>query len=202
MVKRAYLFIGIDIHDEKGMAEYIENAPKILDRIGAQVLAVDSDAELLDGQYKRQRMVLIAFPSLEVARTFWNSSEYKPLKELRERSSDQDAVLIEGFDEQPWPAPGESPVFLIGGSDAHNPEGMKPYYTGVPPISVRYGVQVLAAGTSFDTLDGRWPHGQYITLRFPSEAAFKKFWSDPDYLPYKKLREDCCNGMHMMVRGF
>lgn len=201
MAKAAYMFIGIDIRDEAGMARYVEGAPPILAGFGGRVLAVDSDAELLDGRYRRERMVLIGFPSLEAARTFWASPEYRPMKELRERSSDQDCILIEAFSDDPLPATGDGAVFMIGGGDTRDMDAMKPYYQEVPAISAKFGSRALAAGIGFDQLDGAWPHKSFVGLRFPSEDAFRKFWFGPEYAPYKKLREDNADGMHMMVRG-
>jgi uncharacterized protein (DUF1330 family) len=204
MARPAYMFIGIDMHDEAVMAQYREGAVPLLDRFGCRILALDDAADLLDGTYRRQRLILLAFPSMAEARGFWDSPDYAPLKRLREKGSAQDNVLVEGFSEDPPPPPGqpgERPVFLLGGSDVRDAEAMKPYYTGVPPISARYGVQVLVASNQFETLDGRWPHGQIIVLRFPSEDAFKRFWSDPEYLPYKHMREAACDGLHLMVRG-
>jgi uncharacterized protein (DUF1330 family) len=201
MARVAYMFIGIDIKDEAGMARYVEDAPPILASHGGRVLAVDNDAELLDGQYRRERMVLIGFPSLEQARTFWTSPEYKPMKELRERSSDQDCILIEAFTDDPLPATGTGAVFMIGGGDTRDMEAMKPYYAEVPAISAKFGVQAIGAGIDFDQLDGAWPHKSFVGLRFPSEDAFRKFWFGEEYLPYKKLREANADGMHMMVRG-
>ena len=200
MTRAAYMFIGIDIHDEAGMAKYVEGAPPILASYGGQILAVDNNAELLDGQYKRERMVLLGFPSLERARTFWKSPEYQPMKVLRERSSAQDCILIEAFADEPL-ATGSGAVFMIGGGDTRDMDAMKPYYQEVPAISARFGVQPVGAGINFDQLDGAWPHKSFVALRFPSEDAFRKFWFGPEYAPYKKLREDNADGMHMMVRG-
>ena len=200
MTRVAYMFIGIDIHDEAGMAKYVEGAPPILASYGGQILAVDNNAELLDGQYKRERMVLLGFPSLQQARTFWASAEYQPMKVLRERSSEQDCILIEAYTDDPLPS-GSAAVFMIGGGDTRDMDAMKPYYQEVPAISAKFGVQAIGAGINFDQLDGGWPHKSFVALRFPSEDVFRKFWFGPEYAPYKKLREDNADGMHMMVRG-
>ena len=200
MTRVAYMFIGIDIHDEAGMAKYVEGAPPILASYGGQILAVDNNAELLDGQYKRERMVLLGFPSLQQARTFWASAEYQPMKVLRERSSEQDCILIEAYTDDPLPS-GSGAVFMIGGGDTRDMDAMKPYYQEVPAISAKFGVQAIGAGINFDQLDGGWPHKSFVALRFPSEDVFRKFWFGAEYAPYKKLREDNADGMHMMVRG-
>ncbi|MEN3950255.1 DUF1330 domain-containing protein [Iodidimonas sp. SYSU 1G8] len=201
MTRVAYMFIGIDIRDEAGMAQYVEEAPPILASYGGRILAVDNDAELLDGVYRRERMVLLGFPSLEQARSFWKSPEYQPMKVLRERSSEQDCLLLEAFSDDPLPETGTGAVFMIGGGDTRDMEAMKPYYAEVPAISARFGVQAIAAGINFDQLDGGWPHKSFVCLRFPSEDVFRKFWYGDEYLPYKTLREQNADGMHMMVRG-
>jgi uncharacterized protein (DUF1330 family) len=204
MTKPAYLFIGVDSHDQAAMDRYSAGTMPILRKHGCQLIAYDDNAELLDGDYGRQKLILLRFPSLDAARAFWDDPDYKPMKALRETAADTDVLRIEGFGEPPTQDAGddgERPVFLVGRSNVRNPEAMKPYLEFVPPISGRYGAQVLIANPDYEVLEGQWPTGTFITLRFPSEQAFKAFWSDPDYLPYKRLREDNSEGTHLMVRG-
>ncbi|MBI1181907.1 MAG: DUF1330 domain-containing protein [Alphaproteobacteria bacterium] len=204
MTKPGYLFIGVDMHDEDVMRRYVDGTTPILLKHGCEFIALDDNADLLDGEYRRQRLVLLRFPSLDAVRAFWDDPDYKPMKELRKDASETDVLRVEGFGEsQPDQAgeDGEKPVFLVGRSQVRNPEAMKPYLEFVPPISARYGAQVLVANPDYEVLEGSWPAGTFITLRFPSEKAFRGFWSDPDYLPYKQLREDNSEGMHLMVRG-
>jgi uncharacterized protein (DUF1330 family) len=44
------------------------------------------------------RVVVLEFPSLEAARTFYHSADYAPLSKLRAESTVSQVVLVEGYD--------------------------------------------------------------------------------------------------------
>ena len=73
---------------------------------GAEFLVATPDAKPLEGEWSGNWTVVIRFPTAESALTFYNSSEYAPLREARmnELSSGGNLVLAEGFDSSVIPA--------------------------------------------------------------------------------------------------
>jgi len=204
MTKPAYMVIGIDIRNPGAMGPYRVGTAPLLERYKGDVLAATDKVEVLDGNWSRQRVVLIKFPSLKHAEAFWAAPEYTPLRLLREDSSEQDNILVEGLlDEDPNAVQKDegTPCYMLGGSTAKNADWVAEYMEKVPPVSGKYGSQPLIASEQLRVLDGAWPRKQMVLLKFPSEKAFKDFWSDPDYLPMKKLREDNTEGDHIIFPG-
>jgi uncharacterized protein (DUF1330 family) len=52
--------------------------------------------QTLEGDWKPKRIVVTVFPSLEQARRWYDSEEYRPLKALRLRSATGSIVLVDG----------------------------------------------------------------------------------------------------------
>ena len=67
----------------------------------------------------------------------------------------------------------------------------------ISPIAAKYGLVVPCMGDQFEVLHGSFDRQSMILLQFPSEDAYRGFWSDPDYLPIKKLREDNTENEHI-----
>ncbi len=97
MSKTANLLIGIDVNDEDVFQTYGEKVGPMIASFGGEVLAANSDFDVLEGGFVRKRIAVIKFPSLDQARAFWKSPDYQPLVELRHSAADGDIVLVEGF---------------------------------------------------------------------------------------------------------
>jgi uncharacterized protein (DUF1330 family) len=52
--------------------------------------------ETLEGSWRPKRFVILEFPTVERAREWWSSEEYRPAREIREASATTDMVLVEG----------------------------------------------------------------------------------------------------------
>jgi uncharacterized protein (DUF1330 family) len=52
--------------------------------------------ETLEGGWRPARLVVLEFPSLEQARRWYDSEDYREPKALRMKSALTDAVLVEG----------------------------------------------------------------------------------------------------------
>ena len=91
----AYIVANFRITDAEAYAAYPPLARPMLAAHGAEVIAVDRDSEVLEGQAGEQTVV-IRFPSKDAARAFYSSPEYREIVHLRTDNSDGFMVLIEG----------------------------------------------------------------------------------------------------------
>jgi uncharacterized protein (DUF1330 family) len=204
MTKPAYMIFGVDINDMEKFGEYAEGAAPLLGKFGASVLSATNSIEKLHGNWVRARVTVLKFPSLDQARALWESSEYAPLKQLRESCSQSDIILIEGMSEEDsttTPADDGSSHYVLGCNDTKNTDWVPEYQAKVPAIAARYNLVVPCVGESFEILDGRWPRQSVILLQFSSNEDYQGFWNDPDYKPIKKLREDNTEGDHIAFPG-
>ena len=93
----AYLVAQIDVHDPAGFEEYRARvAPVVKDYGGRYVVRTDR-LEPLEGVEPRGRLVILEFPSMDAARSFYRSADYAPLLQQRLASTASDIVLAEGY---------------------------------------------------------------------------------------------------------
>ncbi len=93
----AYLIADIEVTDPVGYDEYKKRVPAIIAAHGGRYLARGGAIEVLEGTWRPKRCAVIEFPDLASMKAFWESPEYQPLRELRERSANSNLVVIEGL---------------------------------------------------------------------------------------------------------
>ncbi len=93
----AYLIADIEVTDPVGYEEYKKRVPAIIAAHGGRYLARGGANEVLEGTWRPRRSAIIEFPSVASMKAFWESPEYQPLREIRERSAKSNLVVIEGL---------------------------------------------------------------------------------------------------------
>lgn len=93
----AYLIGQIEeVTDSAGFNQYREQVGPVLAKYGGRYLAV-GQGENKEGRWGPATYVLLEFPSLERAQEWYDSAEYRPLKELRQRSARGNIVFLNGM---------------------------------------------------------------------------------------------------------
>ena len=92
----AYLVAELEITDPAVFEEYRKRVAATISAHGGRYLARGGTLESLEGGWNPKRMVILEFPSLAQAKTWYGSPEYQELLKLRLRSSKSKVVLIEG----------------------------------------------------------------------------------------------------------
>eukprot|EP00581_Thalassiosira_minuscula_P017679 CAMPEP_0183719988 /NCGR_PEP_ID=MMETSP0737-20130205/12738_1 /TAXON_ID=385413 /ORGANISM="Thalassiosira miniscula, Strain CCMP1093" /LENGTH=133 /DNA_ID=CAMNT_0025949783 /DNA_START=158 /DNA_END=559 /DNA_ORIENTATION=- len=77
---------------------YASRVPSVVEKYGGQYIVLGGNHEPLEGDWGETRLVLHKWPNAECARQFWNSEEYRELKDLREGTGDFRIMLLEGLD--------------------------------------------------------------------------------------------------------
>lgn len=95
----AYLIVEVEVTDPVEYAEYIKLVPPTIAAHGGRYLVRGGRAELLEGDDPPKRMVVLEFPSAERARTWVESPEYRPARDIRHRAARTRMVLVEGVSE-------------------------------------------------------------------------------------------------------
>ena len=94
-----YVVVEIDIHDPIWVPAYVENVTKLVEQRGGRYLARTSNIQRLEGERKvPQLMVIIEWPSKEVAENFYRSDEYAPYLRSRLSGAQNELVLVAGED--------------------------------------------------------------------------------------------------------
>lgn len=94
----AYLIGMVEVTDPSWLAEYSEKVQKQFAEIGAKYHVRSTKIESLEGDKPApMSAVIIEFPSMEVAREWYNSDEYQALVALRQQGATADLWLTEGL---------------------------------------------------------------------------------------------------------
>ncbi len=92
----AYFIVDIEVTDPAGFEAYRKQVPGTVAQYGGKFLVRGGQTQALEGDWKPKRIVVTEFPSLEQARRWYDSEEYRPLKALRLRTARGSVVLVEG----------------------------------------------------------------------------------------------------------
>ena len=92
----AYILVDIDIHETAGLEEYRQQVPATVAKFGGRFIVRGGKFETLEGQWHPKRLVVLEFPSVEQAKRWYDSEEYRPLKAMRFKASKSNLVLVEG----------------------------------------------------------------------------------------------------------
>jgi uncharacterized protein (DUF1330 family) len=92
----AYLIARIDVTDPEQYSQYIARTPGVIERFGGRFIARGGETVTLEGQEETRRIVLVEFPSLEQAKAFYRSAEYREVKKLREGAAEVHLAVVGG----------------------------------------------------------------------------------------------------------
>ncbi len=91
-----YFIAQIKIHDPIKYKDYLSGFDEIFTKYDAEVVLVDENPEVLEGDWPFSRIVLIKFKDLDEARRWYESPEYQKLAQHRIVASDAVALFVGG----------------------------------------------------------------------------------------------------------
>jgi uncharacterized protein (DUF1330 family) len=97
----AYIIVEVDIHDAVQYEEYKKLTPASLIPYQGKFIVRGGDTETLEGEWQPNRIVVLEFPTKDLAKQWWLSSEYAPAKSLRQRTATTKMILVDGFNTDP-----------------------------------------------------------------------------------------------------
>jgi uncharacterized protein (DUF1330 family) len=97
----AYVIVNVDTRHPEEYERYKEIAEKTVAQYGGRYLVRGGQMKILEGSWEPTRIVVLEFPSYERAHEWWHSTEYAPAKELRQRLSTTDLLIIDGYTPRP-----------------------------------------------------------------------------------------------------
>ena len=92
----AYLIADVEIHDPDVYAEYRRQVLPLIQKHGGRFVVRGGAHEVLEGEWKPQRLVIIEFPDMAALKGWYRSPEYAKLIELRQGASRGSIVAVEG----------------------------------------------------------------------------------------------------------
>jgi uncharacterized protein (DUF1330 family) len=92
----AYIIVDLEVTDPAGFEEYRQLVPATIQQYEGRYVVRGGATETLEGDWQPKRVVVLEFPSLEQARRWYHSEEYRGLKALRFKTARSKMILVEG----------------------------------------------------------------------------------------------------------
>ena len=93
----AYVIVDVNITDPTRYEDYKKLTPGIVGSYGGKFIVRGGPTEVLEGDWKPGRVVVLEFPDMEKAKAWDYSSEYTEAKKIRFEASTGKMILVEGF---------------------------------------------------------------------------------------------------------
>ena len=85
------------IKDSGKFEDYLRKAVPIIARFGGRYLTRVGAHDVLDGDWRPNRVVIIEFPDMKAIRSLYGSPEYQPLIALRRSAATDVIIAVEGI---------------------------------------------------------------------------------------------------------
>jgi len=92
----AYFIVDLEGTDRDRFKGYAEAVPSTISACGGRYLVAGGSVETIEGDWTPRRIIVIEFESLDRAKEWWMSAEYRELKELRRETSQAKILLVDG----------------------------------------------------------------------------------------------------------
>jgi uncharacterized protein (DUF1330 family) len=92
----AYVIVEIDVVDPVGYEEYKKLASASVLKYGGKYIVRGGATEVLEGDWKPKRIVVLEFESMQRAKDWLNCEEYREPRKMRHRTSKTNMLLVEG----------------------------------------------------------------------------------------------------------
>ncbi len=96
---RYYAVARMQVTDTSWLRDYAANVTGMVERRGGRYLSRTTTVERIEGErLAPQAIVLIEWPSKDVADEFYDSEEYRPYREARGQGARNEFLLVAGED--------------------------------------------------------------------------------------------------------
>lgn len=93
----AYIVVQVEVEDPARYEDYKAMVPSSLAPFGGRFIVRGGKVETLEGDWAPKRFVMVEFPSVENAKAWWDSPEYKDAKALRQATAKTQMIVVEGI---------------------------------------------------------------------------------------------------------
>ena len=96
-MKKGYILVRISVDNQELFKQYPPLSGPTMEKYGGKYIIRGGDFEVVEGKWLADRTTLVEFESLEKAKACYESLEYKKAREIRQKSTKSDLILIEGY---------------------------------------------------------------------------------------------------------
>jgi uncharacterized protein (DUF1330 family) len=93
----AYVIVEIDVTNPVGYEEYKKQAGATVAQHGGKYIVRGGKTEVLEGDWKPKRIVVLEFESMQRAKEWLNCEGYREPRKMRHRTARTNMILVEGM---------------------------------------------------------------------------------------------------------
>ena len=93
----AYLLANITVNNPENYKEYVSKVKSVVEKFGGEYLVRGGEMNIIEGDCPNERNIVIKFPSREKAMEWYNSEEYKPIRQIRHDNAVSNSVIVDGI---------------------------------------------------------------------------------------------------------
>ena len=91
-----YAIFNINVTNPVNYKNYIDQVKPVAEKFGAEYIVRGGENQVIEGTWQHPRTVVIKFPSYEKALEWYNSDEYKSIKQIRLDNAETNGIIIKG----------------------------------------------------------------------------------------------------------
>mgnify|MGYP005744621833 CR=1 FL=1 len=91
-----YVIAQLKVTNHENYKEYVSKVTEVVKKYGGEYIVRNGEYQVVEGEDNFPRIVVIKFPSYEKALEWYNSEEYKPIKQIRLDNSEGTNIIIKG----------------------------------------------------------------------------------------------------------
>ena len=94
----AYVIVGVEWHSEEAFAAYVRDVERTITMFGGRYVVGTRTVDVREGTWRPPIVAVLEFDSLESARAWYESEEYRELLEIRQSGATTDLILVDGLE--------------------------------------------------------------------------------------------------------
>ena len=97
-----YVIAQLKVTNPENYKEYVEKVTPLVKKFGGEFLVRAGEFQIFDGETNFPRIIILKFPTYDKALEWYNSEEYKPIKQIRLDNSEGTNIIIKGVWKNNW----------------------------------------------------------------------------------------------------
>ena len=95
---KGYVIANVEVTDPVAYEAYRSRTHAIIDQYGGRFLVRGGAIQVREGEPGLSRLVILEFPSVEAATTFYDSPEYQAIVPIRQANAESSLCIVEGIE--------------------------------------------------------------------------------------------------------
>lgn len=92
----AYVIVDVSIHNYEEYEHYKKLTPATIAAFNGKFVVRGGAVTTMEGEWTPERIVVLEFPTREIATAWWHSDIYTEAKSIRQRSAHTKMIIVEG----------------------------------------------------------------------------------------------------------